>query len=132
MHRCPPANRALLHSTPRVMHMVIHRGRAVASPWEQQIGGVVDIRSGQMLAWDNKIAGGFNTTDVPLEFCLLQSEVAEAFDSWRKGRVDVGEGLADVAIFLFGLAQMTGVDLDEEIEARIAKNCRNGVLAKSD
>jgi NTP pyrophosphatase (non-canonical NTP hydrolase) len=99
----------------------------------------VDIRSGQMLAWDNKIAKGFNTTDVPLEFCLLQSEVAEAFDSWRKGRVDVGEELADAAIFLFGLAQMTGVDLDEEIEAKIAKNSgreyrptSNGVLAKSD
>jgi NTP pyrophosphatase (non-canonical NTP hydrolase) len=99
----------------------------------------VDIRSGQMLAWDNKIAKGFNTTDVPLEFCLLQSEVAEAFDSWRKGRVDVGEELADAAIFLFGLAQMTGVDLDEEIEAKIAKNTGldyrqlpNGVLAKSD
>jgi len=99
----------------------------------------VDIRSGQMLAWDNKIAKGFNTTDVPLEFCLLQSEVAEAFDSWRKGRVDVGEELADAAIFLFGLAQMTGVDLDEEIEAKIAKNtgrdCHqtsNGMLAKSD
>ncbi len=98
----------------------------------------MDIRSGQMLAWDNKIAKGFNTTDVPLEFCLLQSEVAEAFDSWRKGRVDVGEELADAAIFLFGLAQMTGVDLDEEIEAKIAKNAGrdyrqlpNGVLAKS-
>ena len=99
----------------------------------------MDIRSGQMLAWDNKVAKGFNTTDVPLEFCLLQGEVAEAFDSWRKGRVDVGEELADAAIFLFGLAQMTGVDLDEEIEAKIAKNTgrdgrptSNGVLAKSD
>jgi NTP pyrophosphatase (non-canonical NTP hydrolase) len=82
----------------------------------------VDIRSGQMLAWDNMVAKGFNTTDVPLEFCLLQSEVAEAFDSWRKGRVDVGEELANAAIFLFGIAQMTGVDLDEEIAAKIAKN----------
>jgi hypothetical protein len=117
------------------MHMVMHRERAVASPWEQRIGGAVDIRSGQMLAWDNMVARGFNTTDVPLEFCLLQSEVAEAFDSWRKGRVDVGEELADAAIFLFGIAQMTGVDLDEEIEAKIAKNaggdCRQ-LLAKSE
>ena len=99
----------------------------------------MDIRSGQMLAWDNKVAQGFNTTDVPLEFCLLQSEVAEAFDSWRKGRVDVGEELADAAIFLFGIAQMTGVDLDEEIAAKIAKNAGreyrqlpNGVLTKSE
>jgi hypothetical protein len=117
------------------MHMVIHREHAVASHWERQIGGAVDIRSGQMLAWDNKVAKGFNTTDVPLEFCLLQSEVAEAFDSWRKGRVDVGEELADAAIFLFGLAQMTGVDLDEEVEAKMAENARqlsDGVLAESD
>jgi hypothetical protein len=44
----------------------------------------VDIRSGQRLTWENKTAKGFNTTDVPLEFCLLQGEVAEAFDAWRK------------------------------------------------
>jgi hypothetical protein len=79
----------------------------------------VDIRSGQLLAWDNKIARGFNTSDVPLEFCLLQGEVAEAFDSWRRGRADIGKGLADAAILLFGIAQMTGVDLAQEIEARI-------------
>jgi NTP pyrophosphatase (non-canonical NTP hydrolase) len=66
------------------------------------------------------MAQGFNISDVPLEFCLLQGEVAEAFDSWRKGRVDVGEELADVAIYLFSVAQMTGVDLQEEVEAKLA------------
>jgi hypothetical protein len=98
----------------------------------------VDFSSAQRLAWENKVANGFNLTDVPLEFCLLQGEVAEAFDSWRKGRVDVGEELADVAIYLLGLAQMTGVDLHDEIEAKIARNAErvrrpfpNGVLAKS-
>jgi len=35
--------------------------------------------------------------------CLLHGEVAEAFDAWRKGREDVGEELADVAIYLLGL-----------------------------
>ena len=82
----------------------------------------MDIRSGQRLAWENKKTKGFNTTDVPLEFCLLQGEVAEAFDAWRKGRVDVGEELADIAIYLFSLAEMTGVDLQDEVEAKIAKN----------
>jgi hypothetical protein len=62
------------------------------------------IRSAQKLAWENKVAKGFNTTDVPLEFCLLQGEIAEAFDAWRKGREDVGEELADVAIYLLSLA----------------------------
>ena len=44
----------------------------------------MDIRSAQKRAWQNKVAKGFNTTDVPLEFCLLQGEMAEAFDAWRK------------------------------------------------
>ena len=51
----------------------------------------MDIRSAQKLVWENKVAKGFNTTDVPLEFCLLQGELAEAFDTWRKGREDLGE-----------------------------------------
>jgi hypothetical protein len=38
----------------------------------------VDIRSAQQRAWANKIAKGFNTTDVPLEFCLLQGELAKS------------------------------------------------------
>jgi NTP pyrophosphatase (non-canonical NTP hydrolase) len=99
----------------------------------------VDIRSGQRLALENKKAKGFNATDVPLEFCLLQGEIAEAFDAWRKGRVDVGEELADVAIYLFGLAELTGVDLQGEVEAKLAKNAgrsyrplSNGVLVKKD
>lgn len=97
----------------------------------------MDIRDGQKLAWDNKLAKGFNTSDVPLEFCLLQGEVAEAFDAWRKGCGAVGEELADVAIYLFSLAEMTGTDLQAEVEAKIAKNVGrvynrlpNGVLVK--
>ena len=93
----------------------------------------------QELAWENKVAKGFNTTDVPLEFCLLQGEVAEAFDAWRKGRGGVGEELADIAIYLFSLAQMLGVDLQSEVEAKIAKNASrvysrlpNGALVKDD
>jgi hypothetical protein len=97
----------------------------------------VDIRSGQKLAWGNKLAKGFNTADVPLEFCLLQGEMAEAFDAWRKGRESLGEELADVALFLFGLAEMTGVDLQGEVEAKMARNAArvyrrlpNGTLVK--
>jgi MazG nucleotide pyrophosphohydrolase domain len=85
----------------------------------------------------NKVAKGFNTTDVPLEFCLLQGEMAEAFDAWREGRDDLGEELADVAIYLLSVAEMTGVDLQDEIKAKMAKNTTrvyhplpNGVLAK--
>ena len=53
-------------------------------------------------------------------------------------RLHLGEELADVAIYLLGLAEMTGVDLQDEIEAKKAKNAARayqclptGVLAKS-
>jgi hypothetical protein len=74
---------------------------------------------------------------VPLEFCLLSGELAEAFDAWRKGRQDVAEELADAAIFLLGLAEMIGADLQEAVEAKLAANearvyrrLPNGVLVK--
>jgi hypothetical protein len=98
----------------------------------------MNIRSSQELAWENKVGKGFNTTNIPLEFCLLQGEIAEAFDAWRTGRDGLGEELADVAIYLLGVAEMTGIDLQAEIEARLAKNVArvyqrqpNDVLAKS-
>ena len=94
-------------------------------------------REAQARAWANKLAKGFNTTDVPLEFALLVEEVGEAFSAWRKGRPDLGGELADVAIFLLGLAQMTGVDLAAEVDAKLTLNeartygpLPNGTLVK--
>ena len=99
----------------------------------------MEIRLAQKLAWANKVEKGFNTTDVPLEFCLLNSEIAEAFDAWRRGSKDVPGELADIAIFLAGLAEMLGVDLQEAVEAKIAVNASrtyralpNGTLVKDD
>jgi hypothetical protein len=98
---------------------------------------VVEIRSAQQHAWQNKLVKGFNTTDVPLEFCLLNGEIAEAFDAWRKGRQDIAEELADIAIYLLSLAEMTRVDLQDAVEAKLAVNeartyrrLPNGTLAK--
>jgi NTP pyrophosphatase (non-canonical NTP hydrolase) len=82
----------------------------------------MDIRSGQELAWENKLAKQYNTTNIPLEFCLLHAEIAEAFHEWRKGDTNIGEELADAAISLLGLAGMTGIDLQAEVEAKLAKN----------
>jgi NTP pyrophosphatase (non-canonical NTP hydrolase) len=64
--------------------------------------------------------------------------MAEAFEAWRKGRDDIGEELADVAIYLLGLAEMAGIDLQDEVEAKLVKNAArtyqrlpNGALAKT-
>jgi NTP pyrophosphatase (non-canonical NTP hydrolase) len=85
-------------------------------------GGSLDIESVQQQAWDNKLAKGFNTTDVALEFGLLTAEISEAFTAWLKQLPDFGEELADVLIYLAGLAQMTGIHLSGEVERKLAKN----------
>lgn len=82
----------------------------------------MDICSAQKLAWDNKLNKGFNTTDVPLEFGLLTAEVGEAFTAWRKGLPDFGEELADVFLYLVALAEMTGLDLGDEVARKMEKN----------
>lgn len=82
----------------------------------------------QRRAWANKLAKGFNTTDVPMEFGLLVEEVGEAFSAWRKGRDDLAGELADVAIYLLGLAEMTGVDLGAEVERKQAVNERRAYV----
>jgi NTP pyrophosphatase (non-canonical NTP hydrolase) len=79
------------------------------------------IREVQRAAWANKLAKGFNVTDVPMEFGLLVEEIGEAFSAWRKGRPH-GPELADVAIFLAGLAEMTGVDLEAAVAEKLAVN----------
>lgn len=99
----------------------------------------MDIRSIQQQAWANKEAKGFNTTDVPLEFGLLTAEIGEAFTAWRKRLPDFGEELADVMIYLAGLAQMTGIDLSSEVERKLAINAdrryrrdAHGILHRAD
>lgn len=80
------------------------------------------MRELQEAAYANKMAKGFNVTDVPLEFCYLYSEVGEAFEAYRKGLPTVGEELADVAIYLLGLAEILHIDLDTAIRAKMATN----------
>jgi NTP pyrophosphatase (non-canonical NTP hydrolase) len=80
------------------------------------------IRALQQAVYANKIAKGFNVTDVSLEFCYLSSEVAEAFEAYRKDLPTIGEELADIAIYLLGLAEILHVDLESAIDAKMTKN----------
>lgn len=82
----------------------------------------MNLREMQSAVWANKISKHFNTTDVPLEFCLLTGEVAEAFDAWRKYPQELGGELADVAIFVMSVAEMTGVDLQDAVKAKLTAN----------
>lgn len=82
----------------------------------------MDMKEMQKTVYQNKLDKGFNVTDIHKEFCLLYGEVAEAYESWRKKQDDVGEELADIAIYLLGLAEILGIDLAREIEQKIAIN----------
>lgn len=81
----------------------------------------MNIQEVQKIILANKIAKGFNVTDIPLEFAYLYSEVGEAFEAWRKKKDDLGEELADVTIYILGLAQILGIDLEEEITHKMEK-----------
>ena len=82
----------------------------------------MDMKKIQNEIWQNKLKKGFNTTDVNKEFCLLYGEIAEAYDAYRKKKEDLNEELADVAIYLMGLSQMLGFDLENEILRKVDKN----------
>ena len=82
----------------------------------------MDLKKLQKEIYQNKVDKGFNTTDVNKEFCLLYGEVGEAYDAYRKGKDDLGEELADIAIYLLGLSEILGKDLEEEIENKVQIN----------
>jgi NTP pyrophosphatase (non-canonical NTP hydrolase) len=76
----------------------------------------------QKVIFDNKLKKGFNTTNIELEFCFTNGELAEAFEAYRKKLPSAGEELADVAIYLYGIAEILGYDLNEEIQKKVSKN----------
>jgi len=81
---------------------------------------MVDLKRLQERAYRNKIAKGFNVTDVYMEFCYIHEELAEACRAYMK-KEDVGEELADVVIYLLGLAEILDVDLESEILSKFEK-----------
>jgi NTP pyrophosphatase (non-canonical NTP hydrolase) len=83
------------------------------------MGQIQDL---QKRAWQTKVKQGFNTTNVDREFNYTYAELAEAYDAHRKQKGTVGEELADTAIFLMGLSEMLGVNLEAEILAKMKTN----------
>lgn len=83
----------------------------------------MEIKDMQKRVYANKVAHDFNVTDINFEFLLMYGEVAEAYEAYlKKDRSDVAEELADVAIYLLGLAEILEIDLGSEIEKKMAIN----------
>ena len=98
----------------------------------------MDIQNTQKRIIENKINKGFNITNVEKEFCLLYGEVGEAYEAFRKKKSDLGSELADVAIYLMGIAEILNINLEKEIESKLVINENrvykkvNGVNVKVD
>ena len=90
---------------------------------------MIDLKETQKEIMRNKIEKGFNTTDVALEFCRAHEELSEAFSKFHKNQDGVAEEFADVAIFLLGMAEILGFDLEKEITEKVQKN-KNRVYRK--
>ncbi len=83
---------------------------------------MIDLKQIQKDIYQNKLDKGFNVTDINKEFCLIYGEVSETYEAWRKKKDDVGEEIADVAIYLLGLSEILNIDLEKELLRKVNKN----------
>ena len=82
----------------------------------------MDLKQTQERIIANKVSKGFNTTNVEKEFCLLYGEVGEAYEAFRKKKDDLGGELADVAIYLLGIAEILGFNMEDEVSKKLKIN----------
>ena len=82
----------------------------------------VDLKKLQKEVMQNKVDKGFNTKDISLEFCRAYEELSEAFSKLNLGQDGVAEEFADVTIFLLGMCEILGFDLEDELVKKIEKN----------
>ena len=87
-----------------------------------QTGETMLMRDAQREICEDKAWHVFKTASVEQKFCNLYCQVAEAYEVYYKGRDTFAEELANVAIYLMGLAEINGIDLGAEIIKKVEKN----------
>ncbi|MES2315216.1 MAG: MazG-like family protein [Patescibacteria group bacterium] len=83
---------------------------------------MVDLKALQVEVIRNKKEKGFNMTDTALEFCRAHEELSEAFSKFNKNEKGVAEEFADVLIFILGMCEQMGFDLEKELVRKIEIN----------
>lgn len=83
---------------------------------------MIDLKELQKEVMRNKVEKGFNTTDVASEFCRAYEELSEAFSKHNKNQPGVAEEFADVTIFILGMCEIMGFDLEKELVRKIEIN----------
>ena len=83
---------------------------------------MIDLKELQKEVMRNKLEKGFNTTDIASEFCRAYEELSEAFSKHNKNQPGVAEEFADVMIFVLGMSEILGFDLEKELIKKIEIN----------
>ena len=83
---------------------------------------MVNLKKLQKEVMRNKLEKGFNTTDIALEFCRAYEELSEAFSKHNRNQPGVAEEFADVMIFILGMCEKMGFNLEKELIKKIEKN----------
>ena len=91
---------------------------------------MIDLKELQKEVIRNKLEKGFNTTNVSLEFCRAYEELSEAFSKHNKNQPGVAEEFADVMIFILGMCEAMGFDLEKELVRKIKINQNRKYLKK--
>lgn len=94
---------------------------------------IEDYKDRQQRIFNNKVAHGFNTTNVYQEARYILEEVAELMRAVEKqDNENILEELADIVIFSYGCAAVAGVgDLDAKIFEKMKIN-ENRVYTQND
>lgn len=92
---------------------------------------MVDLKELQKEVMRNRVEKGFSDiNDIALGFCRAHEELSEAFSKYNKGQSGVAEEFADVAIFILGMCESMGFDLEKELLRKIEIN-KNRKYTKS-
>ena len=82
----------------------------------------MNLKEVQQQIYQNKVDKRWNISSVETELCLMHGEIAEFYEAYRKHLPSIGEELADVAIYLLGIAEILQIDLEKEIERKVYAN----------
>jgi NTP pyrophosphatase (non-canonical NTP hydrolase) len=115
------------HSSVIKLRTLLEENSACTHTWKKGIivytyTHMVDLKELQKEVMRNKIEKGFNTTDIASEFCRAYEELSEAFSKHNKNQPGVAEEFADVTIFLLGMSEILGFDLEKELVRKIEIN----------
>lgn len=82
----------------------------------------MNMKEAQQLIYQNKVEKRWNISSIEKELCLMQGEIAEFYEAYRKHLPTVGEELADIGIYLMGIAEILHIDLEQEIMRKMDIN----------